>query len=192
MSLPNIPFILRVRFHSSNLPTSDLDLTQTDDLLLLVPAAVQDDAAVHQHVVEEEESLGLRLASTLLHQPALSQQNPARLEQGQPRRAEGLLHCLDAAAVLLVRKVHRRCEQTSAVAPGLQMRLTKGGRSRSGDAVGLSVDSEEPVEQEVFALCERESVLLFQGKATDHIYRSDKDTSLHGKQPQLTITQETC
>lgn len=59
-------------------------LTQTDDLLFFVPTAAEYDASIHQHIVKEEEGFRLWTPAALLHQPTLSDQNPAWLEQGLP------------------------------------------------------------------------------------------------------------
>lgn len=59
-------------------------LTQRDDLLLVVPAAVHDDASVNQHVAEEEEHLRLLAPAALLHQSALTDQNPTGPDQRLP------------------------------------------------------------------------------------------------------------
>lgn len=68
-----------------------------------MPAAVQNDAAVNQNVIEEEESLCLLLPATLLLQTTLSHQDAPRLEQRLPPRGERALHGMDPLPVLLVK-----------------------------------------------------------------------------------------
>lgn len=79
-------------------------LTQCDDSWFLVPAALEDDAAVHQHVTEEEEDLWLWPPSALFHQAALLQQNPTRFGQLCAGGTERVL--LDG---LMVPLVHCSC-----------------------------------------------------------------------------------
>lgn len=90
-------------------------LTQRDDSLFLVPVALDDDAAVHQHVAEEEEDLWLRPPTALFHQAALHQQDPTWLGQLCAGGGERVLHRRDALRVPLVqcRQVH--CGRSVAV-----------------------------------------------------------------------------
>lgn len=70
-------------------------------MLVLVPASMKDDATVHQNVIKQEKYFRLGAASTQLHQPPLAYQDPVRSDQGHPRGAEGVLHCLYPLSVLL-------------------------------------------------------------------------------------------
>lgn len=66
-----------------------------------MPASVQNDAAVHQNIVEKEEVLHLGLPPVLLSQAALADQEPARLGQRSPRGTKWILHHRDSLQVLL-------------------------------------------------------------------------------------------
>lgn len=81
-------------------------LTQWEDSWFPVPAALDDDAAVHQHVAEEEEDLWLWPPSALFHQAALPEQNPTWFGELCPGGTEIALRHFDG---LMAPLVHCSC-----------------------------------------------------------------------------------
>lgn len=78
-------------------------LTKGYNFLILVPATTDDDAPINQDVVKKKEDLGGGSSPTLLDQAAVAHQDPTRFGQRTSWTAEGVLHCLDALCVLLVK-----------------------------------------------------------------------------------------
>ena len=88
----------------------DGDALQRDDVLLVVLLLLDEDVAVDQDVVEQEELARLGLLAAQFGEDALSDQHPARDGQRLARRAEAALHEGDPLRVGLAvsQAVHHR------------------------------------------------------------------------------------